>query len=97
MKVTLDVHGSLADDEINMVRQLLRDALGEFISARGGHELNEPANTLGYVNKCYPDLEGFQREQKIDEVMARKQLAKRLLRADVDVEVLRADVEPSDA
>lgn len=94
MKVALDVHGSLAPEEIHMVKQLLRDALGEFISARGGHELDEPAGTLGYVNKRYPDLQGMPREKKIDEVMARKQLARRLLRADVEVEVLRADVEP---
>lgn len=90
MKIVLDV-GNLTDEEQERVRQLLRDAFGEFSGARGDDGyLDEPAATLQYIRKRYPNLEGQARERKIDEVMLRKQLAKKLRRAADDVVIERA-------
>jgi hypothetical protein len=81
MKVILNIPVAcpLSPDEVDRVRQLLRDALGEFVGARGGHGIEEPGATIQYVNKRYPDLRGYARDQKIDEVMERKRLAQKLL------------------
>lgn len=85
-RVILEVPAGLSQEEVNKLRQLLYDALGEFVSARGGH-LDEPAGTLQYVNKRYPDMTGMMREHKIDEVMLRKRLARTLHLAASDVRV----------
>lgn len=80
MKVTLNIPANcpLSPDEVGQLRMLLRDALGEFIGARG-QGLEEPAASIQYVTKRYPDLQGHAREKKIDEVMERKRLAQKLL------------------
>lgn len=81
MKITLNVPANcpLSPDEIGQLRMLFRDALGEFIGARGGQGIEEPAASIMYVAKRYPQLEGQARERKIDEVMERKRLAQKLL------------------
>jgi len=86
MKLVLDIPEGLTDEQRGQLRQLFYDALGEFVSVRG-NDLDEPAGTLTYVNKRYPNLEGMQRERKIDEVMARKQLARKLRRAASGIKV----------
>lgn len=88
MKVVLNIPANcpLGPDEVGQLRQLLRDALGEFVDARGGRGIDEPAASIMYVTKRYPDLQGMQREKKIDEVMARKQLAQKLLLATESIE-----------
>lgn len=90
MKVTLNIPANcpLSPDEIGQLRQLLRDALGEFVDARGGRGIEEPAASILYVTKRYPDLEGYRRDQKIDEVMERKRLAQKLLFATECIEVV---------
>jgi hypothetical protein len=80
MKITLDIIEGLTEEEIGQLRQLLYDAFGEFVGVRG-NDLDEPAGTLSYINKRYPEMEGTARERKIDEVMSRKQLARKLRRA----------------
>lgn len=87
MKIVLDL-GLLSYEELCCVQLLLRDAFGEFNSARGDDGyLDEPAATLQYVSKRYPQMRGAERERKIDEVLLRKQLARKLRRAVDDVEV----------
>lgn len=79
-RIVLDVEGELTAEECEQLRQLFYDALGEFIGVRGG-DLDEPHDTLGYVDKRYPDMPTNRRERKVDEVLFRKQLARRLRRA----------------
>jgi hypothetical protein len=86
-RVTFEVASGLGPDEASLVQQILRDAIGEFISVRSGRDLDEPADTLTYVNKRYPELTGIARERKIDEVMLRKTIARKLRRAVDDVEI----------
>ena len=86
-RVVFDVAGELTAEEIAGLRQLLYDALGEFVTARSGGDFNEPASTLTYVNKRYPEMAGMERERKIDSVMLRKQLARKLRGAASDVRV----------
>lgn len=78
-RIVLEV-GELTEDERERLRYLLFDAFGEFIGVRGG-DLDEPHDTIGYVDKRYPDLGSFARERKVDEVLFRKQLARKLRRA----------------
>jgi hypothetical protein len=85
-RVILEIEAGLSSEEVEKLRQLLYDALGEFVTARGGH-LDEPAGTLQYVNKRYPDMTGMAREHKIDEVMLRKRIARKLHLAASDVRV----------
>lgn len=87
MKIVLEIPGELTDEEREAIRQLLRDAFGEFISARDEGYLDEPASTLHYINKRYPQMQGLERERKIDEVMFRKQLARKLRRAADSVKI----------
>jgi Ribonuclease G/E len=86
-RVLLEIASGLSQEEIPYVQQILRDAIGEFISARSSSDLNAPADTLTYVNKRYPELTGIARERKIDEVMLRKAIARKLRRAVDDVEI----------
>lgn len=79
-RIVLDIEGELTSDERERLRYLLFDAFGEFIGVRGG-DRDEPHDTLGYVNQRYPDMSMLERERKIDEVLFRKQLARKLRRA----------------
>jgi hypothetical protein len=89
-RVTLDVATGLAPEEAEKLRQLLYDALGEFITARSGHPADDAEDVdsaLAYVRKRYPDMPSMEQRRKADEVMLRKAIARKLRRAASDVRV----------
>lgn len=84
-KITLVVEDGLDDKEQEMLRQLLRDAVGEFVSARG-------PTTETYVRRRYK-LDGKAFAIKVAEVDGRKALAQKLRVAVDDVLVDEIDDE----
>jgi len=74
-------------------RQLLRDALGEFIGLRGGESLGEGERAkdeeralLRYVLERYPDMDERRQRQKAREVCKRKAVAALLRHSEVTLE-----------
>jgi hypothetical protein len=73
-KITLTAEG-MAGMSYPQIRQVIRDALGEFISAR---------DIEAYVAKRYPSWTPKQKSDKANEVAKRIAMAGRLLLADVE-------------
>jgi len=87
--VILEVEDGLTPVEAEQLRQLLYDAFGEFISVRSGSpEIDSLESAIAYVMKRYPDMGVAARAKKAEEVMARKQLARKLKIAASDVRVV---------
>jgi len=95
-KVVLEIETGLAPEEAEFVQQLLRDAIGEFITARSGRGSDRRTDytpdpndaTIEYVRKRYPDLSIEAHLRKVDEVRLRKAIARKLRRAVDDVRVV---------
>jgi hypothetical protein len=81
------------------VRQLLRDALGEFIGLRGGesqgeHRVDEERVLTQYVMERYPEWSERQQRSKAREVCKRKAMAALLKLADFTVEHCPGEDDP---
>jgi hypothetical protein len=94
MNVTLELSGEEADQLRTLAgsvdaRQLLRDALGEFVDTRGGEARREDEERLTlmlYVMGRYPRMSEREQRAKAREVCKRKAMAKLLSRAEVVVQ-----------
>jgi hypothetical protein len=101
-KIILEIESGLASEEAEFVKQLLRDAIGEFITARSGRGSDRRVEntpdphdaTVEYVRKRYPDLSVEAHLQKVDEVRARKAIARKLRRAVDDMKIENDEALP---
>lgn len=99
-RIVLEVETGLAPEEVGFIKQLLRDAIGEFITARSGRGADRRVEgtpdpndaTVEYVRKRYPDLSVEAHLRKVDEVRLRKAIARRLRRAVDDVTIEQVPV-----
>lgn len=83
----------LTSEEEAQLRQLFYDALGEFVSSRGGVSGDGPAahlkDALNYIGSRYPGMPVAEQHRKAEQVMLRKRLARKLRAAASDVSVTR--------
>lgn len=81
-RIVLHIDTGLAPEEVAHLKQILRDAFGEFIGARSGAGPdNNFESALAYIAKRYPEMGVAERARKADEVMLRKAIARKLRRA----------------
>lgn len=80
IRVILTLPASSKIPEPHYLQQLLRDAFGEFISARDAEHF--------YVETRYPHMNAEQRDKKREDVLNRKRLAEALKRADVTIDII---------
>lgn len=89
--LSTELGATLSQEEADQVKQLLFDALGEFVSARGGVTGEGPAadlrDALKYVRERYPGLAVAEQQRKAEQVIRRKQLARKLRAAANNVKV----------
>lgn len=89
-RVILDVETGLSLEEVPLLKQLLHDALGEFVSARMGARNEDPDSldsAVAYIMKRYPEMPVLERARKADEVRLRKAIARKLRAAASNVRV----------
>jgi len=78
-QVVLEIEAGLSEDELPFVKQLLADAIGEFISARSGTcDQDTLDSAVAYVQKRYPEMGKCEQQRKADEVVLRKAIARKL-------------------
>lgn len=82
-RILLHVDTGLAPEEVDHLKQILRDAFGEFIGNRSGNGPESVSfdSAIAYVTKRYPEMGVAERARKADEVMLRKAIARKLRRA----------------
>jgi hypothetical protein len=76
-RIIIEVDGELNEQERNDLPYLISDALFDFRRVRGESKVDAEA----YINRRYPDGEGYSwlnREAKVEQVLRRTALAKRL-------------------
>lgn len=89
-RIILDIAAGLAPEEVPLLKQLLFDALGEFVSARMGSRNEDPESfdsAVAYVMKRYPEMPVLERSRKADEVRLRKAIARKLRAAASNIRV----------
>lgn len=67
MQIVIDVPDTIAPEERDLIPQVIRDALGEFVAAR--------APSARYVAKRFAEHDENFREQKVKEVRAMMRVA----------------------